>query len=179
MGLQRAGEADFAVVVELANAAYRGVGAQPGWSSEAGMIEGLRLTLKQLQRDLAAKPEAHLLVWREDAGSDLLGTVWLEPKDAETWYLGLLTVRPDMQDRKLGRELLAAAERYVLARGGRRVRMTVVNVREALIAWYRRRGYEITGETEAFPYGDERFGRPLRTDLCFVVLEKVLAAGSE
>ena len=50
--------------------------------------------------------------------------------------------------------------------------MTVVWVRDALIAWYQRRGYSLTGETEPFPYGDERFGRPLRDDLHFVVLEK-------
>jgi ribosomal protein S18 acetylase RimI-like enzyme len=174
MVLRRASEADFAAVVELANAAYRGVGAEPGWSSEAGTIDGLRLTLEQLQRDLAAKPEAHLLVCRDNAGGEVMGTVWLEPKDAATWYLGLLTVRPALQDRKLGRALLAAAEEYVLTGGGRAVRMTVVNVRGALIAWYRRRGYELTGETETFPYGHDRFGRPLREDLCFVVLEKEL-----
>jgi hypothetical protein len=50
--------------------------------------------------------------------------------------------------------------------------MTVVNVRKTLIAWYERRGYALTGETKPFPYGDERFGRPLRDDLHFVVLEK-------
>jgi hypothetical protein len=52
--------------------------------------------------------------------------------------------------------------------------MTVVNVREALIAWYRRRGYHETGETNPFPYGDDRFGTPQRDDLSFVVLEKDL-----
>jgi hypothetical protein len=52
--------------------------------------------------------------------------------------------------------------------------MTVVNVRDSLIAWYGRRGYALTGETQPFPYGDERFGRPLRGDLQFVVLEKEL-----
>ncbi len=60
------------------------------------------------------------------------------------------------------------------ARGGKRVRITVVNVRDALIAWYIRRGYDKTGETEPFPYGDDRFGHPLRDDLGFVVLEKAL-----
>lgn len=52
--------------------------------------------------------------------------------------------------------------------------MTVVNVRDTLIAWYIRRGYFLTGETEPFPYDDNRFGTPLRDDLAFVVLEKVL-----
>jgi ribosomal protein S18 acetylase RimI-like enzyme len=101
-----------------------------------------------------------------------LGTVWLDRRKEGIWNLGLLTIRPDLQNRQLGRTLLAAAEDFVRARGGRRIRMTVVNVRDALIAWYERRGYRLTGETQPFPYGDERYGRPLRDDLHFVVLEK-------
>jgi hypothetical protein len=54
------------------------------------------------------------------------------------------------------------------------MRMSVTNVREALIGWYIRRGYGRTGEIEPFPYGDDRFGTPLRDDLAFVVLEKPL-----
>jgi hypothetical protein len=52
--------------------------------------------------------------------------------------------------------------------------MHVVNVRDALIAWCLRRGAHKTGETEPFPYGDNRFGVPLRDDLSFLVLEKDL-----
>jgi hypothetical protein len=46
------------------------------------------------------------------------------------------------------------------------------NVRDALIGWYLRRGHRKTGETEPFPYGDDRFGAPLRDDLSFLLLEK-------
>jgi hypothetical protein len=52
--------------------------------------------------------------------------------------------------------------------------MTVIQQREGLIAWYLRRGYHLTGETCPFPYDDERFGRPLRDDLRFVVMERAL-----
>jgi hypothetical protein len=69
---------------------------------------------------------------------------------------------------------VSSAKRWVRERGARRVRMTVVNVRDTLIAWYARRGYELTGETTPFPYGDDRFGVPQRDNLCFVVLEKNL-----
>jgi hypothetical protein len=58
------------------------------------------------------------------------------------------------------------------ANGGKRIRMHVVNVRDALITRYLRRGYRKTGEP--FPYGDDRFGAPLRDDLSFLVLEKDL-----
>ncbi len=164
--------ADVAEVVALANLAYRE--DRSGWSSEAGLIAGTRLTEPQLRADLAAKPHAHLLLGRDNPGEPLLGTVWLEPKSAEVWYLGLLIIRPDLQDRKLGRELLAQAEDFAQTHGARRIRMTVLNVRAALLAWYQRRGYTRTGETEPFPYGDDRFGTPLRDDLSFLVLEKQL-----
>jgi GNAT superfamily N-acetyltransferase len=100
--------------------------------------------------------------------------VWLEPLGDGAWYLGLLTVRPDLQNRQLGRGLLAAAESFAKSLGATRIRMSVIQVRETLIAWYKRRGYVETGSTLAFPCDDERFGRPLRDDLHFVVLEKAL-----
>jgi GNAT superfamily N-acetyltransferase len=172
MLLHRAVEADYAPIVDLANMAFRGTGVLASWNSEADFIEGQRLTESLLREDLAAKPDAQLLMYRDDPKGALLGTVWLEPKEDDVWYLSLLTVRPDLQNRQVGRTLLAAAEDYTKQRGARRIRLSVVNVRKTLIAWYERRGYLLTGETQPFPYGDERFGRPLRDDLCFVLLEK-------
>ena len=172
MDLLEATQSDHEAVTELVNLAYRGAGGQAGWTCERELVAGPRLTVDGLSEDLRNKPQAHLLVYRELAEGPLLGTVWLEPKDEGTWYLGLLTVAPGLQDRQLGRGLLAKAEAFAKGRGAVRITMTVVNVRETLIAWYKRRGYRRTGETEAFPYGDERFGRALRDDLAFVVLRK-------
>jgi ribosomal protein S18 acetylase RimI-like enzyme len=172
MLLHPAGEADYPAIVDLANLAFRGSGANASWNTEAVFIEGQRLDESLLREDLAAKRGAQLLTYRDELDGPLLGTVLLDERKDGVWYLGLLTIRPDLQKRQLGRDLLAAAEDFARARGGRRIRMTVVNVRDTLIAWYQRRGYRLTGETLPFPYGDERFGRPLRDDLHFVVLEK-------
>jgi ribosomal protein S18 acetylase RimI-like enzyme len=174
MLLKPAVEADYPAVIDLANLAYRGTGPSASWNTES-FIEGQRLNDSLLRQDLAAKPQAHLLTYRDDPNnptSPLLGTVWLDPGKDGIWYLGLLTIRPDMQQRKLGRALLTAAEDFAKQRGAHRIQMTVVNVRDILIAWYERRGYTLTTETRPFPYGDDRFGRPLRDDLHFVVLEK-------
>lgn len=175
MLLTRATEDEYPQIVELVNQAYRSSGAAAGWNSEADFIEGERITESLLRADLAAKPHAILLTFRDDNDSAMLGTVWLEPKADEVWYLGLLTVRPEQQDKQLGRTLLQAAEAFAQDRGARRMRMSVVNVRTTLIAWYERRGYARTGETQPFPYEDERFGKPLRSGLAFVVLEKDLS----
>lgn len=165
---------DVPAVVALINRAYRGPGSTSAWTTEVGYISGDRTTEPLLRKELAAKPDASLLKW-EDARTGLpRGCVWLEPVGDDVWYLGSLTIDPEQQNSGFGRTLLSTAEQWVREHGGKRVRMTVVNVRDSLIAWYLRRGYHRTGETEPFPYSDDRFGTPLRDDLSFVVLEKDL-----
>jgi len=71
--------------------------------------------------------------------------------------------------------MLSEAERIARAEWGvAEMRMTVIDIRSELIAWYERRGYLRTGEHQPFPYGDERFGIPLRQDLRFELLCKRL-----
>ncbi len=142
MLLERVVEEDYAAVVELANLAYRGTGKPDGqadasWNVETDLIEGPRFTKAALREDLAEKPE--LLVWRDPPGGPLMGTVWMQPKGEGVWYLGLLTVRPEVQNRQLGRTLLSAAEDYARERGGRRITMTVLSGRDVLMGWYERR----------------------------------------
>lgn len=172
--LHPATDEDIPAVVLLLNRAYRGSGDQAAWNSEAAYIDGDRANEEFLRGELSDHPRATLLVWR--FWNEVQGCVWLEPQNDDTWYLGSLAVDPALQNGQAGRRLLAAAEAWVLTRGGTRIRMTVVNVRDTLIAWYERRGYRLTGETEPFPYADERFGRPKRPDLHFVVLAKDLHA---
>jgi ribosomal protein S18 acetylase RimI-like enzyme len=165
---------DVPGIVSLMNRAYRGSGASAGWNSEAAYISGDRTTESLLRADLRASPNACFLKWLDPISGGISGCVWLEPMNDGAWYLGSLATDPDSQNTGAGKALLAAAEQRVRAEGGNRVRMTVVNVRDTLIAWYIRRGYHLTGEAEPFPYDDDRFGTPLRDDLAFVVLEKVL-----
>ena len=127
-----------------------------------------------LRQGIADNADARLLIWRLPAEDKVLGCVWLEPEGEGAWYLGSLTIDPRKQNKGFGRKLLAASEDWVRERSGQKVRMTVIDVRDDLLAWYARRGYEPTGETRAFPYGDNRFGIPRRDDLHFVVLSKRL-----
>jgi GNAT superfamily N-acetyltransferase len=175
MLLETATEADHAAIIELINVAFRATGpTASSWNIESGIIEGQRMNDSLLREDLDKNPDAKLLVHRDPAGRTILATVWLDPKPDGVWYLGLLTVKPGLQNQQMGRRLLASAEEFAKERGARMIRMTVVNLRETLIAWYQRRGYTLTGQTKPFPYGDHRFGRPLRDDLHFVELEKLV-----
>ena len=75
----------------------------------------------------------------------------------------------------IARAWLAEAERIVRETWRLpAMRMTVIDSRAELIAFYERRGYSRTGIKKPFPYGDERFGIPKRDDLRFEILEKPL-----
>lgn len=172
MTLERAGGDDVPAVVALMNHAFRGRGADAGWTSEADLIDGDRTSEALLRGELAAAHDAVLLVERSGEDRAVLASVWLEPRGADVWGLGSLTVSPALQNAGAGRRVLAQAEAWAAARGARTIRLRVIGVRTTLIEWYERRGYRRTGETEPFPHGDARFGAPRRDDLAFVVLEK-------
>lgn len=171
--LIRPAEADDAGALHaLIERAYRGEASRAGWTTEADLLSGQRTDRAEIE-DILADPGRRLLTaWRD---GDLVGCVMIADRGAGVGYLGMLSVEPTLQAGGVGGRLVAAAER-ALSRdvGARRVRMQVIRQREALIAWYERRGYVRTGETTPFPYGDARFGLPLRDDLAFVVLEKSL-----
>ena len=84
-------------------------------------------------------------------------------------------MQPHLQGSGIGKRVLTEAERLVRDEWRlHSMRMTVIDVREELIAFYERRGYRRTGVLKPFPYGDVRFGIPKRDDLRFEVLEKLL-----
>jgi ribosomal protein S18 acetylase RimI-like enzyme len=172
MSLIPASDSELDAVAALVNSAYRGESSRAGWTTEADYLDGQRTDAATLRRDLAETPGAVLLTLRDEPHGPILGTVWLEPARDGAWYLGMLTVNPALQARQLGRNLLEAAEVHAVGRGASRIEMTVVQIRDTLIAWYERRGYVRTGETRPFPYDDARFGVPRRDDLAFIVLEK-------
>jgi ribosomal protein S18 acetylase RimI-like enzyme len=163
--------ADIAVLV---NSAYRGELATKGWTSESYLLGGQRTDEASLRADLVASPGSTILTLRDAEGETPYASVWIQPSEDDAWYVGMVTVSPLRQDGGLGRTMLEAAENYARERGGKTMEMTVISVRDTLIAWYERRGYGLTGKTEPFPYGDERFGVPQRDDLHFVILEKAL-----
>jgi ribosomal protein S18 acetylase RimI-like enzyme len=167
--LRPATNSDFPAIVTLMNTAFRGA---EGWSVEGDYITGERTNISLLTEEIS-KGTLYLLA-TDDTTSTLHGCVSLQPASPDKWYLGSLTVQPAQQKSGFGRQLLAAAEQYAAANGARTIEITVVHVRESLIAWYERRAYRRTGETRPFPYSDTRYGTPTRTDLFFVVLEKPL-----
>ncbi|KAI0976843.1 acetyltransferase [Xylaria arbuscula] len=93
--------------------------------------------------------------------------------DTRAWF-GMLAVDVDRQKQGIGSKVLAWAEQYANRQwGSSRVEFDVVNTRAELIAWYRSKGYQPTGESAPFPY--DRHGDwkgVLQEGLCFINLGK-------
>jgi ribosomal protein S18 acetylase RimI-like enzyme len=164
--------ADVDTLTSLIRSAYRGTDSRAGWTSEADLVEGERISSGQV---LAMISDAgSLLLTGEQAGA-IVACCQLRNEGAALAYFGTFAVSPSAQGGGLGRQLMAEAERQAVAAfAARRLEMTVLAQQDKLIAYYERRGFCRTGETRPFP-ADARYARPLRDGLYFVVLVKDLA----
>ncbi len=162
---------DIAAIVELVESAYRGDASRQGWTTEADLLDGQRIDADGVRAIIDDPLARVMLAWD---GARLVACCELRRAGTDA-YFGMFSVRPDGQGRGVGGRLLAEAERIArTAWACDGMRMTVIDIRDELIAWYERRGYVRTGEHKPFPYGDARFGIPRRDDLRFEVLYKAL-----
>jgi GNAT superfamily N-acetyltransferase len=166
-----AGIAELPRLLQLVQSAYRGDTSRIGWTTEADLLEGGRIDAPMFRELLVSLRDVVLRTGPRGAPEACCAV----GRRADRVVFGMFAVRPGGQGRGTGRALLAAAERYAVDRwDATELHLSVIRQRTELIAWYERRGYERTGDTEPFPYGDERFGRPLRDDLELVVLRRAL-----
>lgn len=163
--------ADIPAIVALVESTYRGEASRAGWTTEADLLGGRRTDADDVRACLERSRSIVLLAEREGT----LGACAHVAVEDGAGYFGMFSVATTFQGAGLGKRVLAEAERIVREDWALTVmRMTVIDVRTELLAYYERRGYVRTGITKPFPYGDERFGLPKREDLAFEVLVKKL-----
>ncbi len=123
---------DIAAIVRLVNRAFE---------VELFFLNGDRTSLENVA-EMMAKGE-YLLA--ESPEGQLLGCVYFE-KRGERAYFGMLSVDPALKGTGLGRLLIEAVENHACKLGCVAMDITVVNLRTELPPYYRRFGYEISGE---------------------------------
>ena len=164
-------EEDAPAIATLVNSAYRGDSSRQGWTTEADLLDGTRTDNDAIKALIQSKGTV-VLKYVEDA--TIKACVELKTT-AEGLYLGMLTVRPELQGKGIGKILLHAAEQEAQRQACGKIIMTVISVRRELIDWYTRHGYHDTGKRKPFAFSDPRFGQP-KQPLEFVVLEKVVVS---
>ena len=158
---------DVSSLNQLINSAYRGKSSKKGWTTEANLLTGLRTTENELSA-IIANPINTILKFTDN--NIIIGCVLLIEKEQQL-YLGMLTVSPELQNSGVGKKLLQQAEIHAKKKGLPKIVMTVISVRDELIAWYKRNGYADTGAREPFPASDVHI--PIVEEpLEFIVLEK-------
>ena len=125
--------ADAANITAIINAAFR--------IAEEFFIDGNRITQAEVEKLLAKG--TFLLA---ETGDQLDGCVYVELR-GERSYLGLLSVDPGRQQGGLGSLLMNAAESYCREHGSHFMDILIVNLREELPSFYRKRGYVENGTT--------------------------------
>lgn len=162
---------DVDAIVALVEAAYRGDSSRAGWTTEADLLDGQRTGPDDVLASITAPDSVVLLAERDGA---LAACCHVQQRGSRC-YFGMFAVDPSSQGGGIGKQVMAHAEELARDRWACTVmEMTVIYQRTDLIAFYVRRGYTDTGRRSPFPYGDERFGLPLRDDLEFTLLEKAL-----
>ncbi len=167
--IQPAIMADVPVLKDIVNKAYRGELSSRSWTSEAHLVSGARIDKETLYEYLNDDNSA--ILKHTAADGQIQGCVYLNQTD-DGFYLGMLSVDPEVQNAGIGKALLKQAEAYARSKQHNKIQISVLDSRVELIAWYERHGYVKTGELKPFHYGN-KFGTP-KQKLQLVIMEKAI-----
>ncbi len=157
-------------LASLINSAYRGNSSRQGWTTEADLLDGLR-TDREMLLEMLAAPDSMIVLC--ETGQQLLGSVHIQRQGASA-NLGMLAVKPELQGQGIGTRLLEAAETHAASTWPiRRLAIRVIDCRAELLAFYQRRDYRPTGDSEAFPE-NPRLWQPKVEALRLLTLEKTI-----
>lgn len=171
MTISQAISADIKELNKLVNSAYRGEESKKGWTTEAEILDGIRIDEAALEVLLSRT--AVVVLKCSDVEGKILGTVCLEAKENQL-YLGMFAVSPQSQGNGIGKTLLTAAEKHAIENKCNRIVISVISTRKELINWYERHGYVATGGSIAFEEIEGRFGDPKVPAINLIEMQKVL-----
>lgn len=169
--IRKAKNSDLEQLVKLINIAYREQ-SERSWTTEKAYVQGDRIAKVQLEQILQQK-NFELLVGEQD-NNEIVACIGLSLND-DYIEIGTFAIDPSIQNQGYGRELLNYAELYI-AQNYPKIRdlvMHVLDVRTELLAYYQRRGYQITGRKSEYPIEAE-VGQPI-VPIELIEMKKILS----
>ena len=155
---------------QLVNMAYRPDSSKQTWTNETGIIHGPRIKPQQLA-ELIGKAKSFILLGF--IKQQMVACAHIQQQD-DTAYIGMLTVDTQRQNAGLGKQILDKAEQFASQQlGCTTFQLSVISVRESLIQFYLRRGYQRTGELQPYPL-QANAGTPIVDNLHIESLIKVV-----
>jgi GNAT superfamily N-acetyltransferase len=166
-GLRLAEARDAEAVATLVNMAYRPQVGHAGWTHEGHLVAGTRTTAKQVADLLGPGSDVLLL----HVGQQLVACVHVQGDETHA-TIGMLAIDPSRQLGGLGKLMLAHAESHAFdVFHAAKIHLWVLASRPELLAFYERRGYQLTGDTTPYPE-DADFGHPRVAGLTLLCLSK-------
>jgi ribosomal protein S18 acetylase RimI-like enzyme len=174
---------DAPVVAKLIQDGFRAPDSRAGWTGDLDDLAANFTASEAEQLKYILNPDM-IVVVAEDQDHKPVGTFTATKRSSDQGdhaWLSMLAVDTTRQQAGLGRRLLEYTEMYCQRTWGLSlIKLNALSTRDALIAWYERRGYRRDGTSTPFPVHLSEFdGLNLPSDLCFINLEKRLEAAAE
>ena len=183
---------DISALETLINRCYL---FEEGWTSESELVGGIRTNQNEI-RSVIEDDNQHFFVYPQTNSehdnretSELLGCINIGMEE-DGAYIGFFAVNPELQGSGFGNAMLEQAE--ILAKGYlteqslmqqkeqnkttdlKPIKMLVLKGRDKMLAYYQRRGYICTGNTQSFSNNDSKGSDSKDNQLHFTEIAKAI-----
>jgi len=171
-------ETDAESIATLVNGSYFGEESNQGWTNQNGMVTGKKTSAESIS-NMMVNGKGVFLMFFGETDHILKGSIHLiYNQESNSAYLGMFSVRPDLQAQGYGKFILSTAENYAISNWHvDYIKLRVIMQRPELIAYYVRRGYSDTGFREPFPKENLKLTTLLRSDLNVGTMSKCVNKG--
>lgn len=176
--LRRAETTDSQALAHLLNRCYR---SDEGWTNEHRLIGGVRTTTCEIEK-IINTDKAYLFVFEPQIDNHrkmlaCIGVQFTVMHDKNVAHIGTFAVSPEIQGRGIGNLLLAAVEtfakRHARSHALDGFAVSILSHRPELLAYYERRGYQMTHHQTPFSK-DDNHSNPKTEDLVLHWLFKAM-----
>jgi ribosomal protein S18 acetylase RimI-like enzyme len=159
---------DAPAIVQLINSAFRPDANSKGWTSEAALVQGERINLEMVTKQIIEPKNVVLLGLINEK---IIACVHIDGTSPEA-YMGTFAVDASSQDKGVGRALGKYAEDYATQYLNACAFITLaLEPRKEIIQLNLRLGYLPTGRI--FPYPNKGIGTPIKKNIVMLEMRKL------